>query len=114
VKRRKFDRLVQEAVEGIPDEFRGYLEDVVVVVQDEPDEDMPEDLLGLYVGTPLTERTHDDTFMMPPQVLIFQGPLEDFCESDEEIVEQVRITVVHEVGHHFGLSDEEIEAVLGP
>jgi predicted Zn-dependent protease with MMP-like domain len=71
-------------------------------------------LLGVYVGVPLTERHPDDLFRMPDQIIVFQRPIEAACRSEREIVEQIRVTIVHEVGHFFGLSDDEIEAVLGP
>lgn len=73
-----------------------------------------EELLGIYVGVPLTERSYDDLLQMPDQILVFQRPIESMCSSDAEIVQQIRITVVHEVGHFFGLDDDEIEEILGP
>lgn len=119
VNRRRFDRLVHRAVMSLPADFRRRLDNIVVAVQDRPSRRLLEevgadDLLGIYIGVPLTERSSGDLFQMPDRIMIFQRPLEEICRSDAEIVEQVRITVVHEVGHYFGLDDEEIEAVLGP
>lgn len=103
---------------SLPRDFRRRLDNLVIAVRDRPSPRMlremgEESLLGVYVGTPLTERHHDELFRMPDQILLFQRPIEEMCRSEREIVEQVRITVVHEVGHFFGLDDDEIEAILG-
>jgi len=72
-----------------------------------------ETLLGIYLGVPLTERTLEAPYQMPDQIILFQGPLEDFCETQEELIEEIRVTVVHEVAHFFGLDEDEIVAILG-
>ncbi|MBI3926483.1 MAG: metallopeptidase family protein [Armatimonadetes bacterium] len=116
---KRFDRLVRQALSTLPEEFREYLHNVLITVEPEPRpehlEEMQDDtLLGLYIGTPLTEQGLDELYHLPDRILLFQGPLEAMCRTDQELAEQVRITVVHEIGHHFGLSEEEIVAVLGP
>lgn len=116
---RRFDRLVERALRGIPDAFARYLENVLITVEDEPDPELleahgDEELLGIYIGVPLTERRHDDVFIEPDRIIIFQRPIEEMCATPADIEREIRITVVHEVGHHFGLSDDEIEAILGP
>jgi predicted Zn-dependent protease with MMP-like domain len=116
----EFAGLVAEAMRSIPASFRRYLEDIVVEVEPMPSkEDLeemgvedPEELLGLYLGTPLTERSFEEGPRLPDRVLIYQRNIESICESREEIVEEVRRTVLHEVGHHFGL-DEDDMAELG-
>ena len=110
-----FERLVHRALSAIPREFRAYLENVDVIVEDWPttvqltahsltEEDL---LLGLYEGVPLTER-HDYVGVLPDRITIFQRSIEVICESDEQIVEEVRITLIHEVAHHFGIDDTRL------
>ena len=114
--RRRFRRLVEQALERLPDEFQARLQNVAVVIEDWPsrallrDLDVPEDelLFGLYEGLPLTEWGRDDMVRIPDRIRIFQGPIEEACATDDEIVAEVRTTVLHEVGHHFGLSDEDL------
>jgi len=118
VRRRDFDRCVREAIQSLPEEFRTRLDNVLITVQDEPDPALLEEmdspsLLGIYLGTPLTERTLDTPYQMPDQIILFQGPLEDFCQNEEQLVEEIRVTVVHEVAHFFGLEEDEIVAILG-
>ena len=105
--RDRFDALVDQALDGIPDELASVVRNVVVLVEDEPPEDEP-DLLGLYEGVALTERWGDPMMELPDRIFIFRGPLLDFVESEEELVEEVRITVVHEVAHHFGIDDARL------
>ena len=104
----RFDALVDQALDGIPDELASLVRNVVVLVEDEPPADEP-DLLGLYEGVALTERTDiADDFELPDRIFIYRGPLLDLCESEAELVEEVRITVVHEVAHHFGIDDDRL------
>ena len=105
--RERFDALVDQALDGIPDELASVVRNVVVLVEDEPPEDEP-DLLGLYEGVALTERWGDPTMELPDRIFVFRGPLLDMCESEAELVEEVRITVVHEVAHHFGIDDDRL------
>lgn len=114
--RRRFERLVERALRRLPARFRDSLQNVAVVVEDWP---RPEhlddvgaedkrDLLGLYLGVPLTER-FDYNMALPDRILIFQKPIEAACATDDDVVEQVRITVLHEIAHHFGMDDAELE-----
>ncbi len=118
MKRRDFDRCVRAAIESLPDQFRDRLENVLITVQDEPEPELLEEmesdsLLGIYLGVPLTDRSLEDPYQVPDQIILFQHPLEDFCETEEELIEEIRITVVHEVAHFFGLEEDEIVAILG-
>src|SRR3954454_21355668 len=103
-----FETLVERALDGIPDEIAALVRNVVVLVEDEPPEGEPDDLLGLYDGVALTERDSTQLVELPDRIFIFRGPLLDFCDSEEQLVEEVRITVVHEVAHHFGIDDDRL------
>jgi predicted Zn-dependent protease with MMP-like domain len=105
--RERFEELVAEALDTVPEELTRLIDNCVVLVEDEPPADDP-DLLGLYDGVPLTER--DSTYVMavPDRITIFRNPTLAMCESEDEIVEEVRITVVHEIAHHFGIDDERL------
>jgi predicted Zn-dependent protease with MMP-like domain len=120
--RRRFSRdafqaLIDRALASLPASFRPYLDNVTVEIQDWPlprvlrDLGIADDevLYGLYEGMPLTERSPDHDPLYPARIAIYQGPLEEDFEDSDEIVEQIRITVLHEVGHHFGLEDEDME-----
>lgn len=102
-----FDELVSDALDRIPEALARLMDNVVVLVEDEPPPDDPE-LLGLYVGTPLTERGSEYTFHAPDQVFVFRGPLLRMCEDLEELAEEIEITVVHEIAHHFGIDDDQL------
>jgi predicted Zn-dependent protease with MMP-like domain len=104
----QFDLLVDQALDGIPDELARLVRNVVVLVEDEPPEDEPDDLLGLYDGVALTERDSTIAVQMPDRIFIFRGPLLDFCDTEAQLVEEVRITVVHEIAHHFGIDDRRL------
>lgn len=114
-----FDRAVRAALDAIPDEFRAYLENVAVEVRPKPDPRLLEeheetdDLLGLYVGVPLEDKGPDHGGSpLPDRILIFRDNLCAACSTREELIEEIRITVLHEIGHHFGL-DEDRLAELG-
>ncbi len=117
--REEFERLVEQALEEIPDEFRERLENVEVLVEDYPGPEhlgqrrLPPGvmLLGLYVGHPLTTRHADWSPLMPDRIYIFQRPIERYCRTKREIVDQVRQTVLHEIGHFFGISDERLHEI---
>jgi predicted Zn-dependent protease with MMP-like domain len=104
----RFDLLVDRALDGIPDELAKLVQNVVVLVEDEPPEDEPDDLLGLYDGVALTERDSTIAVQLPDRIFIFRGPLLDFCDTEKQLVEEVRITVVHEIAHHFGIDDRRL------
>jgi predicted Zn-dependent protease with MMP-like domain len=103
----RFDALVDEALDAVPDQLASLVRNVVVLVEDEPPADDP-DLLGLYDGVALTERESNYAMELPDRILIFRSTLLDLCESDEELVDEVRITVVHEIAHHFGIDDDRL------
>ena len=117
--RERFERLVEEALRGIPKQFRDAMRNVAVVVEDEPSPELleemevqpPDTLFGLYQGTPLPERGWVHGNVLPDRIFIYQGPIEDTCETDDEIRGTIIETVIHEFGHYFGLSEEEIEEI---
>jgi len=108
MEREPFEALVDEALDGIPDELAGLIRNVVVLVEDLPPVDLPQDTLGLYDGVALTERTGDYGMELPDRIFIYRLPLLDFCRTVDELVDEVRITVVHEVAHHFGIDDDRL------
>lgn len=107
VPRAEFEELVSQALDTIPPELVALLDNVVVVVEDDPPADDP-DLLGLYSGIPLTERGSFYAGVLPDQVTIFRRPTLEMCDTREDVVEEVRITVVHEIAHHFGIDDDRL------
>jgi predicted Zn-dependent protease with MMP-like domain len=106
--RERFEALVDQALDGIPDELARLVHNLVVLVEDEPPEGEPDDLLGLYDGVALTERDGSWVAQLPDRIFIFRGPLLDFCDTEAQLVEEVRITVVHEIAHHFGIDDARL------
>src|SRR5687768_16307734 len=117
--RAQFERLVAEAVTLIPKRFRREMQNLALVVEEEPSADLldemeiepPDSLYGLYQGTPLPERTWGYGNALPDRITLFQRPIEEDCEDDDEIRAVIGETLIHEVGHYFGLSEEEIEAI---
>jgi predicted Zn-dependent protease with MMP-like domain len=119
--RDRFEALVGEALEDIPEPFHSHLETVTVVIEDEPsaelldemDMDPDQDvLLGLYQGTPLNERGWGYGNQLPDRITLFQQSIEDDCNGDEDdIVVAIGETLIHELGHYFGMSEEEIMAI---
>jgi predicted Zn-dependent protease with MMP-like domain len=107
VSRERFEELVDQALDGIPEELALRVTNVVVLVEDEPPADDP-DLLGLYDGVALTERDGSYAMELPDRIFIFRNPLMEMCESETELIDEVRITVVHEVAHHFGIDDDRL------
>lgn len=104
----RFEELVAEALDSIPPEL-GELMDNVAVVVDEQDRDP--DLLGLYEGIPLTERESygEGGLVLPDRITVFRIPILQICRTEDEVVEQVRVTIVHEVAHHFGIDDDRLD-----
>lgn len=104
--RRRFDELVSDALDLIPSELSAALDNVVVLVEDrnlsEPD------LLGLYEGIALTERDSFYAGSLPDTITIYRGALLQMCDSEEQVVDEVAITVIHEIAHHFGIDDERL------
>lgn len=112
----EFEDVIEQAMASIPEGFKHYLEEIVVDVEDMPDEATcrslklrdPRSLLGLYQGTPLNRRHVEDPYRFPERIVIYQRNLERMCRSKEQMVDQIRRTVLHEVGHHFGLSERQL------
>jgi predicted Zn-dependent protease with MMP-like domain len=119
VDRPAFEHLVADALASIPRQFRDAMRNLAIVVEDEPprallDEleiEPPDTLLGLYQGTPLTERSWDYGNTLPDRILIFQGPHEREAGDEDELIVAIGETLIHEIGHYFGLSEEEIEEI---
>ncbi len=108
--REDFEELVSEALDRIPPELMRLLDNVAVFVEDEPDPSEPE-LLGLYEGTPLTERGEWYAGALPDRITIYRGPALRMCSSREEVVKETEVTVVHEIAHHFGIDDVRLHAL---
>jgi predicted Zn-dependent protease with MMP-like domain len=119
VTRARFERLLAEAITLIPGRFRREMKNLAVVVEDEPGPDLleemeiepPDSLYGLYQGTPLPERTWAYGNQLPDRITLFQRPIEEDCEDEDEVRAVIGETLIHEVGHYFGLSEEEIEEI---
>jgi predicted Zn-dependent protease with MMP-like domain len=119
VERKRFEQLVAEALASVPRRFRDAMKNIAIVVEDEPSSELldemgiepPDTLLGLYQGTPLTERTWAYGNTLPDRVLIFQGPHERDAEDEEDLVVAIGETLIHEIGHYFGLSEDEIQEI---
>lgn len=116
ISRKEFEQLVERALRKLPRRFRARLENIAVVVEDWADDDTlremdiepPDTLYGLYRGTDLTRRDAGYGGVLPDVITIYQRPIEEDCETVQEMEDLVRDTVVHEVGHYFGLDDERL------
>jgi len=112
----EFEQVVEEAIQSIPEGFNRYLEEIVIDVEGMPDratcEELdlrdPRSLLGLYRGTPLTERLVEQPYRYPERIVIYQRNIERLCRSRSRMVDQIRKTVLHEIGHHFGLNEHQL------
>ncbi|WP_084480651.1 metallopeptidase family protein [Ruania albidiflava] len=106
----EFENAVGDGLDLIPEELARHIDNVVVLVEDEPPPEAEEaDLLGLYEGTPLTERGEWwAAGSLPDRITIFKGPTLRMCTSREEVAEEVAVTVIHEVAHHFGIDDARL------
>ena len=117
--RERFEQLVREAIGLIPRRFRDEMQNLALVVEVEPSADLleemeiepPDSLYGLYQGTPLTERTWDYGNHLPDRITLYQKPIEEDCDDEDDIRAVIGETLIHEVGHYFGLSEEEIEEI---
>jgi predicted Zn-dependent protease with MMP-like domain len=114
----RFERIVVRALRRLPPEVRRMLDNVEIVVEDEPtaeqlgDHQDGDELFGLYEGTPLTARGSGYSLVLPDKITIFRRPIERACHTPEEMADEVRITVIHELAHHFGIEEDRI-AELG-
>ncbi|MGE3177227.1 MAG: metallopeptidase family protein [Vicinamibacterales bacterium] len=119
MERAEFERLVAEALGDIPARFREAMKNIAIVVEREPSRELlrqmevepPDTLFGLYQGTPLTERRWDYGNTLPDRILLFQGPHEREAEDYEDLIVSIAETLIHEIGHYFGMSEEEIAEV---
>ena len=105
--RERFEELVAEALDQVPAELSALIDNCVVLVEDEPPADDP-DLLGLYDGTPLTERDSTYAGVLPDRITIFRNPTLEMCDTEDDVVDEVNVTVVHEIAHHFGIDDDRL------
>ncbi|MGC4788404.1 metallopeptidase family protein [Micromonospora sp. DT178] len=104
--RERFEELVGDALDEVPEELLGLMSNVVILVEDDPPPG--EDLLGLYEGHALTERGWDYAGVLPDRILIYRNPILRICDDDEDVVDEVAVTVVHEIAHHFGIDDARL------
>ena len=117
--RRRFEALVQKAMARLPRTFKDRIANVLVVVEDWPDDDTldemgiepPDTLYGLYRGIDITQRDSGYGNVLPDTVTIYQGPIEEDCDDEAEMTELVRETVIHEIGHYFGLDDDTMHRI---
>ena len=117
--RTEFEQHVADALATIPKKFRQAMRNIAIVVEDEPSRDLlrdmdiapPDTLFGLYQGVPLTERRWDYGNALPDRIVLFQGPHEREASDPDDLVTSIGETLIHEIGHYFGLSEEEIEAI---
>ena len=119
MKRDRFDEIVERVLDSLPEEFRELLDNVVIFIEDAPsaeilaESEVPEGetLFGLYEGVPLTERTHNYGLVAPDRITIFQKPIEEACESEDEVALQIRRTVLHEIAHFFGIEEGRMDEI---
>ena len=104
--RQRFEELVGDALDLLPDEFAAAMDNVVILVEDR-DPEQPS-LLGLYHGIALTERTSNYGGVLPDRITIYREAILDICDTEDDVVEEVAITVVHEIAHHFGIDDDRL------
>ena len=105
--RERFEELVSEALDTVPEELTRLIDNCVVLVEDDAPSHDPR-LLGLYDGVPLTERDSTYSLSVPDRITIFRNPILAHCETEADVVAEVRITVVHEIAHHFGIDDDRL------
>jgi predicted Zn-dependent protease with MMP-like domain len=117
VSKERFAQLVERALAELPEPFAGYMEEIAVEIKDRPSRKLlnemgleeDELLLGVYHGRALTERSVEDSARMPDVITIFQEDHEDVCDSEEDLIREVRTTVLHEIGHHFGMDEDDLD-----
>ncbi|MDQ0794988.1 metallopeptidase family protein [Streptomyces sp. B1I3] len=109
--REEFEELVSVALDRVPPELMRLMDNVAVFVEEEPEDAQDRELLGLYEGTPLTERGEWYAGVLPDRITIYRGPALRMCATREDVVAETEITVVHEIAHHFGIDDERLHAL---
>jgi predicted Zn-dependent protease with MMP-like domain len=112
--RERFIRLVEESLAQLPLRFRGKIQNLAIVVEDlppEPEAPGEELLMGIFEGIPATERSAWESATFPARIVLYQKNIEAVCASDAEIREEVRLTLLHELGHYFGMSEDQLEDV---
>jgi predicted Zn-dependent protease with MMP-like domain len=103
----RFEELAEQALAGVPDQLAALLDNVVLFIEDDAPADEP-DLLGVYDGIPLTERDSGYGGVLPDRIVVFRNPTLAICDTEADVVEEVNITVVHEIAHHFGIDDDRL------
>lgn len=114
VDRERFEAVVAEVIADLPPRFRDGLHNIAIVIDDRPrggHRKRSSLLLGLYEGTPLPERRQDDPAPMPDKITLFQTSLESICRTEAALKEEIRKTLLHEIGHYFGLTEAQLEAL---
>lgn len=114
--RKEFDRIVQHAIDLVPDEILDYLDNVLITVQNRPSHELLEEmglppdepLLGVYQGVSLPEQSPTDPVPYPDTIILFQEPLEEICDSVEELEREIQLTIAHEIAHFFGIDDDRL------
>ena len=118
--RARFEELVREAIDELPEEFARELDNVAVVIEDEPSDEVLrsvgldpryDTLFGLYQGIPLPDRDHNYGGALPDKISLYSRPLRQACRTRHELRREIRTTLIHEIGHYFGMDDDEIEAL---
>ena len=112
----EFKRIARDAISSIPDEFQPYVKDIVIVVEPHASDALldslgvpeDEDIYGLYEGVSLLEHNASDAPQLPPRIILYYEPLIEGCESEEQMIHEIQTTVLHEIGHHFGLDEERL------
>ena len=108
--RERFEELVGDALDAIPAQLLDLLDNVVILVEDDPPAEDP-DLLGVYEGHALTERGWDYSGVLPDRIVIYRRPILAICDTEADVIEEVGVTVVHEIAHHFGIDDARLHAL---
>ena len=118
--REEFKSLVEDALATIPPQFRDAMQNIAIVIEDDPPDALLREmgfdpkhdtLFGLYQGTPLPERHWDHGNVLPDKITLYQGPIEDDSQEEDDVVVAIGETLIHEIGHYFGLSEEEIQEI---